>query len=68
MLFVLVDNQNGAIKTAWLVPSVDFDRLHGRPTTRGNFRFSASTKEVTRDQWSHSGSQRVNCREDHEPT
>ena len=52
MLFVLVDNLNGAIKTAWLVPSVDFDRLHGRATTRGNFRFSASAKEGTRDQWS----------------
>ena len=52
MLFVLVDNLNGAIKTAWLVPSVDFDGLHGRATTRGNFRFSASTKEGTRDQWS----------------
>jgi hypothetical protein len=52
MLFVLVDNLNGAIEAAWLVPSADFDRLHGRPTTRGNFRFSASTKAGTRDQWS----------------
>jgi hypothetical protein len=50
MLFVLVDNLNGAIKTAWLVASVDFDKLHGRATTRGNFRFSASTKEGTRGQ------------------
>jgi hypothetical protein len=52
MLFVLVDNLNGAIKTAWLVPSVDFDRLHGRAATRGKFRFSASAKEGTLDQWS----------------
>ena len=29
-----------------------FDRLHGRATTRGNFRFSASAKEGTLDQWS----------------
>jgi hypothetical protein len=52
MLFVLIDNLNGVIEAAWLVPSVDFDLLHGQPTTRGTFRFSASTKDDTRDKWS----------------
>lgn len=52
VLFVLVDNLNGALKTSWLVPSIDFDRLHGTPTSKGGLRFSASTKEGTRDQWS----------------
>lgn len=52
VLFVLVDNANGAVRTAWLVPSVDFDRMHGSPTSKGGLRFSASIKEGSRDQWS----------------
>lgn len=52
ILFVLVDNVNGAIQTAWLVPSREFHRLHGTPTTKGGLRFSASIKKGTTDQWS----------------
>lgn len=43
---------NGAISTAWLVLSDDFDQLHGKPTTKGGLRFSASTKDDSKDQWS----------------
>lgn len=52
VLFVLVDDVNGATRTAWLVPSADFDGLHGKPTTKGGLRFSASIKEGGVDQWS----------------
>jgi hypothetical protein len=52
MLYVLVDNSCGAIKIAWLVPSPAFDRLHGTPTTRANFRFSAAISGGSGDKWS----------------
>lgn len=44
LLFVLIDIERGAIDTAWLVPSAEFDELRGTPTTRGTLRFSASSK------------------------
>jgi len=52
VLFVLVDNVNGLIQTAWLVPSREFERLHGTPTKKGGLRFSASIRDGTSDQWS----------------
>lgn len=52
MLFVLVDNANGAIDTAWLVPSADFHAMCGTPTTKGHLRFSASISPASADKWS----------------
>lgn len=52
MLFVLVDNENGAIEAAWLVPSADFDGMHGKPTGKGRFPFSAAISASSKDKWS----------------
>ena len=52
MLFVLVDNANGAIDIAWLVPSLDFANLHGQPTTKGGLRFAAAINPSSTDKWS----------------
>ena len=52
VLFVLVDNVNGAISTSWLVPSADFEQLHGKPTIKGGLRFAASISECAKDKWS----------------
>jgi len=51
MLFVLVDIKAGAIQTAWLVPSFDFDALKGSLSKLGRYRFSASIKEGSADKW-----------------
>jgi len=56
MLFVLVDIERGAIDTAWLVPSVEFDAMKGSMTSTGRFRFSASLKPAS----ASSGSRRPN--------
>jgi uncharacterized protein GlcG (DUF336 family) len=52
MLFVVIDIENGAIDTAWLVPSPDYADRVGQPNGKGNYRFVASMKKETRDQWS----------------
>lgn len=52
MLFVVIDVENGAIDTAWLVPSPDYADKLGQPNGQGNYRFVASMKAGTRDQWS----------------
>jgi hypothetical protein len=51
MLFVAVDDEQGQLETAWLVPSVVFDKQKGAPTARGKYRFAASLKPDSRDQW-----------------
>ena len=51
MLFVAVDDSAGALMCAWLVPSVEFDARKGSPTSKGTYRFRASLKDATRDQW-----------------
>lgn len=51
MLFVAVDVERGAVMKAWLVPSVDYQAMLGEPDSRGRFRFVASLKEGTKDQW-----------------
>lgn len=55
MLFVAIDIERGAIIKAWLVPSPDFLRIIGAPNSRGLFRFAASLKPGTGDQWSQYG-------------
>ena len=52
MLFVVIDVQRGAIDTAWLVPSLDYVGKLRQPNSQGNYRFVASMKDETRDQWS----------------
>jgi hypothetical protein len=37
--------------TAWLVPSVEFDAHKGNMTSNGTYRFRASLKPDTQDQW-----------------
>jgi len=51
MLFVAVDVDAGALMTAWLVPSVEFDARKGNVTSNGTYRFRASLKPATQDQW-----------------
>lgn len=51
MLFVLVDVANGAVDTAWLVPSSVFDEQKGTGTTKGSYRFSAALNPQSRDKW-----------------
>lgn len=51
MLFILVDNANGAIETAWLVPSADFQARCGTSTTKGHLRFSAALSPTSSDKW-----------------
>jgi hypothetical protein len=46
MLFVAVDVDAGSLMTAWLVPSVE-----GNMTSNGTYRFRASLKPDTQDQW-----------------
>jgi hypothetical protein len=50
LLFVAVDAEEGTFGPVWLIPSVDFARSAPLDTHRRR-RFSASVKEMTRDQW-----------------
>lgn len=52
LLFVAVDDEHGQLRQAWLVPSDEFDQRKGTPTAQGRYRFSASLKPGTQDQWS----------------
>ncbi|WP_245567321.1 hypothetical protein [Nocardia vinacea] len=52
LLFILVDIEHGTLSAAWLVPSRDFDRLKGTPTSQGTLRFSASASVDSHDKWS----------------
>ncbi|WP_329317915.1 hypothetical protein [Streptomyces sp. NBC_01262] len=51
MLFLAVDVERGAITTAWLVPSHDFDATLSEPNSKGRYRFSASLKSDSNDRW-----------------
>jgi hypothetical protein len=51
MLFIAVDVERGAIMTAWLVPSSVFAEMVKEPNSKGQYRFSASMKEGSRDRW-----------------
>lgn len=51
MLFVAIDVARGAIVKAWLVPSLDYAQSLGKPNSRGRYRFGASMKNNTNDQW-----------------
>jgi hypothetical protein len=51
MLFVAVDIERGAVLQAWLVPSVEYRAKFDAPSKTSLFKFSASMKEDTKDQW-----------------
>ncbi|OLT04001.1 hypothetical protein BJF77_17460 [Kocuria sp. CNJ-770] len=51
LLFVSVDDQRGQLDKAWLVPSAEFDKRKGTATRQGRYRFVASLKEGSQDQW-----------------
>lgn len=51
MLFIAVDDEQGRFDTAWLVPSAAFQEREGTPTGQDKYRFSASLKAGTQDQW-----------------
>jgi hypothetical protein len=51
MLFVAIDIKKGAVMKAWLVPSDVYAASVGKPTKAGKFRFAASMKQGTKDQW-----------------
>lgn len=51
LLFVSVDDRRGQLDQAWLVPSVEFDKRKGGATRQGRYRFVASLKEESQDQW-----------------
>lgn len=51
MLFVAVDDEQGQLEAAWLVPSVFFDQQKGTATAGGSFRFAASLKPSSQDKW-----------------
>lgn len=52
LLFVAIDIDKGAIDTAWLIPSPDFQAIAGQPNKLGRYRYSASTKVSSKDRWS----------------
>ncbi|GAA0734423.1 hypothetical protein Drose_34930 [Dactylosporangium roseum] len=51
MLFVAIDITRGAVMKAWLIPSTDYARTLGQPSSRGRYRFGASMKGETNDRW-----------------
>jgi hypothetical protein len=51
MLFIAVDIQSGSLMQAWLVPSLRFAELAGKPTSQGRYRFYASMGLKARDRW-----------------
>jgi len=51
MLFVAIDITRGVIMKAWLIPSVEYAAALGPPNSRGRYRFGASMKAATSDQW-----------------
>ncbi|MGZ3302183.1 MAG: hypothetical protein ACXVBG_14860 [Isosphaeraceae bacterium] len=51
MLFVAVDVEQGAIKTAWLIPSAIFGERVTKPNSKGRFEFAASMKPDAKDRW-----------------
>jgi hypothetical protein len=51
LLFVAVEVEQGAIMTAWLVPSPTFAEMVPEPNSKGRFRFSASMKPDSMDRW-----------------
>lgn len=51
LLFVAVNAEHAAITTAWLVPSTDYATTSYGPSSRGRYRFSASLKTASQDQW-----------------
>ncbi|KHE75621.1 hypothetical protein AS25_00115 [Kocuria marina] len=51
MLFVAVDDEQGRLDTAWLVPSAAFQERVGAATGQNKYRFSASLKAGTQDRW-----------------
>lgn len=52
MLFVVVDRMTATLKTVWLVPSVDYDRLANRLAGGKTRRITASLKPGSNDKWS----------------
>lgn len=51
LLFVLVDVQQARLRMCWFVPSHDFVQ-QSRCDSQGRYRFVASIKETSKDQWS----------------
>lgn len=51
MLFVAIDTKRGTIMRAWLVPSETYRKAVAQPNSQGRFRFVASMKDTTKDQW-----------------
>ncbi|WP_028649427.1 hypothetical protein [Nocardiopsis sp. CNT312] len=51
LLFAVVDPQVGALRTAWLVPSQEFTAMEPSLDSHRRFRFNASMKPGSRDQW-----------------
>lgn len=52
MLFITVDVEQGRLDTAWLIPSDAFAERKGTSIGQDKYRFSASLKPGTQDQWS----------------
>ncbi len=51
MLFVAVDVEQGAIMTAWLIPSAIFGEMVTKPNNKGRFAFATSMKPDAKDRW-----------------
>jgi len=50
-LFVAVDVEKAAVMHARLVPSLEYAETLGEPNRKGRYRFSASVKPDSADQW-----------------
>jgi hypothetical protein len=51
LLFAAVDVERGAVECAWLIPSPQFNDRKGSLRTQGTYRFVASMKADSQDQW-----------------
>lgn len=51
MLFVAVDSDTAAIMHCWMVPSLEYAAVLGKPNSRGRYRFGASAKPDSADRW-----------------
>ncbi|WP_150240958.1 hypothetical protein [Nocardiopsis quinghaiensis] len=51
LLFAVIDPQVGALRIAWLIPSKEFAAMEPPLDSHRRFRFSASMKTGSRDQW-----------------
>jgi hypothetical protein len=51
LLFVAIDVERGAVQRAWLIPSPAFSAVVPKANVRGKYRFVASLKDGSADQW-----------------